>query len=59
MMNNPYKCENHKLDIICLGCVKVWIARHNKMLEFIMNIVECWECDPNHAKELLKEIGKL
>lgn len=63
--SNPYKCETHKLDLICPGCVNAWIARHDRMLGFIKQIVYhhtkfeetahiSWD-----AHELLKEIGKL
>ncbi len=62
---SEYKCNDHKLDIACLGCIKAWIARHDKMLNFIRKICYdhtdyeetahiSWE-----ATELLKEIGKL
>lgn len=33
-----YKCEFHKLDICCLGCVKAWIARHDRMKHFIQQL---------------------
>ena len=35
---SKYKCETHKLDLICRGCMKAWIARHEKMAEFIRKI---------------------
>lgn len=57
-MTNKYKCTGHKLDLVFPGCVKAWIARHDAMLEFIKQIVKYWECDPNHAESLLKEIGE-
>jgi hypothetical protein len=62
---NPYKCESHRLDLICPGCVKAWISRHDRMLGFIKQIVH------NHTKfketsdmslegyKVLKEIGKV
>lgn len=62
---DPYKCEDHKIDLVCSGCVKAWIARHDKMLEFIEKIafypnefeeLSHASCD---ATEILKEIGKL
>ena len=34
-MINKYKCNSHNLDLICKGCVKAWIARHDQMLDFI------------------------
>lgn len=62
---SEYKCEKHKLNFACLGCVRAWIARHDRMLVFLQTL-----CDihPEHeqfraiqmyAAELLKEIGKL
>jgi hypothetical protein len=33
--------------------------KYQKVLEFIKQIVKDWECDPNHAQQLLKEIGEL
>lgn len=54
-----YGCLNHKLNIACLGCVKALSERHDRMLEFIRGIVKDWECDPNDAETVLKEIGKL
>lgn len=59
MTDSIYKCENHSLDLVCRGCMKAWIARHDKMLEFVKEIVKYWECDPRHAEQLLKEIGEL
>ena len=64
-MNPEYKCEEHKLDLVCQGCMKAWIARHDRMLKFIKKI--CYEHtdfeETAHiswdAAELLKEIGKL
>lgn len=74
MTNNPYSCANHKLDFACLGCIKAWIARHDKMLEFIRELAfGCYEkiSDGYHegfvdaqneiaqeATDLLNEIGK-
>lgn len=67
---NPYKCEKHKLNYACLGCIRAWIARHDKMLEFVKKIAKA---DVNYledesydyldeialeAKEILKEIGR-
>lgn len=56
-------CDSHKLDLICGGCVKAWIARHDKMEDFIKKIA----FDDNEfkgeypitwkAEELLREIG--
>lgn len=64
---NKYKCENHKLDLVCQGCVKVFIARHDKMLEFIRGLsggLEVGLTDEEErlilsARTLLKEIGEL
>ena len=60
---NKYKCENHKLDFACLGCIRAWIERHDRMLEFIIwtsktsccNACECISCE---ATKVLREIGK-
>lgn len=66
MADSKYKCENHKLDIACLGCIKAWIARHDRMLEFVKSSLEhtCYLCKsdcciPCNVKELLKQIGEL
>jgi len=63
-IHNHNECENHKLDICCLGCVKAWIARHDKMLEFIKKLTdESYSHFENEneinwvATELLIEIG--
>lgn len=37
---NKYKCEEHKLDLACLGCVKALVARHDRMLEFIRRLIK-------------------
>ena len=60
---NPYKCDKHKLDFACLGCIKAWIARHDKLLEFVREIsgvVHKGNCRDLgiRAENLLKEIGK-
>jgi hypothetical protein len=68
---NPYKCESHKLDFACLGCVRAWIARHDAMLKFITSIanhvnfnetqdefMNFYTKKENEAYQLLKEIGK-
>lgn len=65
MSKYKYKCENHKLEICCLGCVHAWINRHDQMLRFIRKISEL-EGDPldfryyliTQAQELLNEIGR-
>lgn len=69
---NEYKCDNHKLNIACLGCIRAWINRHDKMLEFVKEIynlkfdtlVSMKEAIHNdhiskQAEKILKEIGKL
>ena len=68
-MKPEYKCEKHKLDIVCVGCMKAWIARHDKMMGFIKKLSnmsensahdckECY-CIACQAKVILQEIGKL
>lgn len=64
-INNKYKCEKHKLDFACLGCIKAWIERHDRMLEFITDLAierpdrdNTMEWINDEARELLKEIGK-
>lgn len=62
---NPYKCKDHKLDLACLRCIKSWIARHDKMLQFIKSLAHesCYETYENSneinwvANELLQELG--
>ena len=57
-----FKCENHKLDLICRGCVRAWMNRHNALLDFVKK-ASCFDMpdDPRLlAKEaliLLKKIG--
>lgn len=61
--NKKYECENHKINICCLGCVKAHINAKNKLLEFVKSLTkksccnscECISCD---AIELLREIGE-
>ena len=71
LIMSEYKCEhcpdtqrnaNQVLDLVCLGCMKAWIARHDKMLEFIKEIANdnsrvFIDLD-DQAKDLLKEIGE-
>ncbi len=62
---SKYKCENHKLDLCCLGCVRAWITRHDAMKEFILELARhnssegCEERLCVKAFELLKEIGEI
>ena len=62
---NTYKCESHKLNYACLGCVRVWIAKHDAMLKFIRECLNhtCCLCNDAcciscNAKEILEEIGE-
>lgn len=65
MTDSIYKCENHSLDLVCRGCMKAWIARHDKMLEFVKDLSQTTDVlgDVTQmakiAKSLLKEIGEL
>ncbi len=61
---SEYKCEKHKLDFACLGCIRAWMARHDRMLGFLKTL---GDINPEYvqlravqmyAAELLKEIGK-
>lgn len=61
---NPYKCTDHHINLICQGCVIAWIARHNRMKDFIKDIANNeYECELDnidlHAKKLLTEIGEM
>jgi len=72
---SEYKCESHKIDLVCLGCVKAWIARHDKLVEFVKSLMcqqddvhttECSKADDwgnmdlcELATDVLKEIGEL
>lgn len=63
-MGIDYICKNHKIDIVCTGCVEAWINRHDKMKIFLKKMIEpikdrddYFECWQEEAKELLKEIG--
>jgi len=59
-----YKCDDHTLNLCCLGCIICWIARHNRMKDFLLKMIkplkdrddyfEAWQ---DEAKELLKELG--
>lgn len=61
-----YKCSDHHLNLVCQGCMMAWIARHNRMKDFLFKMIEplkdrddyfeSWQED---AKELLNEIGEL
>ena len=42
---NKYNCDDHHLDIACMGCVKALVARHNKMLEFVKDLALGELCD--------------
>lgn len=59
-----YECNDHKLEFACLGCVKVWVERHNRMKDFLFEMIkpladrddyfQAWQ---DEANELLVEIG--
>ena len=53
-----YYCTKHKLDIVCHECVRAKYRRYDKLLEFVKGIIDDWKCDPNHAVNLLSEIGE-
>lgn len=63
-MKDLYKCDDHKIDLVCMGCVNAWIARHDKMLDFVKIISnEAKSILPGEfyaklARDILKEIGK-
>lgn len=74
MTESKYKCENHQLDLICRGCMKAWIARHDRMLKYLKTLgwLDTYTDEDiaefNHngsyleakeARDLLKEIGEL
>ncbi len=59
MTESKYKCTDHHLDLVCRGCVMAHIAVKEKLLEFVKQIITDWECNPNNAEFLLKEIGEL
>lgn len=60
---NIYKCDNHKIDLVCPAL----IARYERMLEFLKREISLrdYVCTTNHAvlldnaKDLLKAIGEL
>lgn len=71
---SEYKCENHKLNIVCLGCVKAIMRREKKLLEFVKSLawIERYNdkeikefndlgfyLEAKEARDLLKEIGEL
>jgi hypothetical protein len=66
---SKYKCdhsagskENHNMTLVCEGCLKAWIARHDKMKEILIRIYKgaccavcnCHSCD---ALYTLRELG--
>lgn len=59
ILMSKYKCESHKLDLCCLGCVRAWIARHEAMKDFITlmaNSTELFYSDD--AQKILDLINK-
>jgi hypothetical protein len=59
---SEYKCESHKLDFACLGCIKAWIARHDKMKKTLINLAhagmcDCGNCSSCEAFACLRELG--
>jgi hypothetical protein len=74
-MNN-YQCDHtpgtnltkdQHLDLICRGCLRGWMNRHNAMKQFVEQVSKL-EGDPattfryyliERANELLKELGEL
>lgn len=73
MTDKKYHCDHSpgsgkkELDLICRTCLRAWIARHNKMLEFIEQLADesVYERYENlnemnwAAFDLLKEIGEI
>lgn len=74
MTDSIYKCENHRLDLVCIGCANAWFAKQNKMLNFIKKTAFLDESQEKilaladagyrvehvlDARKLLKEIGEL
>lgn len=60
---SEYKCEDHKLDIVCIGCVIAGNRRYKKLLEFtkLMANYKCcitFACFAKQAEELLEKIGE-
>lgn len=43
---NKYKCDhspgspNKELDLICRGCLRAWIGKHDLLVEFVKHISE-------------------
>ena len=64
---SEYTCENHRLNLACLGCIMAHIKKKEKLLEFVkeISIDPPDRCDPSEecireeARALLKEIGEL
>lgn len=62
---SKYKCESHKLDLACMGCIHAWIERHNAMLNFIrediakIGVLDRTDCDHlgEEARKLLEEMS--
>lgn len=59
-----YKCEEHYLNVACLGCVKANYNKLDKLLEFVLTFsgkVHSGNCKDLGLKaaDLLREIGEL
>lgn len=63
MTDSIYKCDNHKLDLVCRGCVMARLEQLGALLKFVKslakisccNVCECIACD---SLKLLREIGE-
>jgi hypothetical protein len=57
-----YKCEEHRISVACLNCVKALKRRHDKMKQFLLIIIAGGSMDENYRRyirDVLKEIGEL
>jgi len=64
-MENKYKCENHKLDIVCLPCSIAIYNKYKRLLEFA-NLANSYSCEnilciclSCEAFKTLREIGEI
>lgn len=70
MSNKKYTCENHKLSVCCLECMKAKVNKYEKLLKFIRKVSFVDRIIPMEsnnsildlrieAYNLLNEIGEL
>lgn len=58
---NKYKCDNHKLNLVCLDCVKACVNRYQRLLDFTImcRYALSIEAVQKESNEILKEMDVL